>query len=493
MTPFASQIDYTFRPRDISKIDNTLRNGRDAIVIAAPLSGLSAYLMQLRKHIQQAEHYSQAISLLIDFDKHKTILRRDNNLPINFINIVFDSLGDFESSFKSKGSRLAELFDVFLENHTGLRLIIVIDNLQTLSDQQIKDFLEEIRVISEERKNQENLKRVQFVLGAQSINLSKLDPKHSSPFNIAEKVWLDDFLPTESKEMISYLLSISRLPISYLIYEYVDFLTGGHPYLINHLCTQLINVQNALGTSPKKITFKLIDHIISTICNDGQDKLFRKLSSDITNLQTDSVEVLKEILSGLRFDGMKTSPQIDELKLCGIITNSRRDIWHVRNYFFEVYLRKNFQAFTNLNNVISRRLFINDIGYKMLFDLENDLRDFIMAKMTSLYSSDWEARIDINISSRWGNLRTAEINSGWVSGEEFPKIAYSLFTDLRKVIDSNWSTIFHEYFKPRDVFIGYFGNLEMLRNKIAHNRSLSDQDIEKLETIADSFRECMYE
>jgi len=113
--------------------------------------------------------------------------------------------------------------------------------------------------------------------------------------------------------------------------------------------------------------------------------------------------------------------------------------------------------------------------------------------MFDKFGDQWWRRVNEQIAAYCQGLKRKELESGWFSSEDLPDLAYSQFPHLKKIIDDNWSAIFHWYFKPKSIFIGFFDALEGLRNKLAHNRPLTDLEVEHLATIASQFRNCMYD
>jgi hypothetical protein len=489
MTYSKSEKDYFVLSRDLSRVERAIKRNRDVIIVSPPMSGLSEYLLQVKEHIQKSEIFNQHNLIFIDGANLKDL----NTLAFlkgGFSNVILSQLEGLEVQKWDPSSRLADFFSGMFLDNPNLRLIVLIDNLHMLGHGLLGDFLEQIRVIAES-----NINNVKFVIGGHSINLREWDPEHNSPFNIADRIWLDDFSTEQTLLVVEKALFESPIEVSKYVPRYIDFLSSGHPYIVQQICSHLMMVNDLLGTSPKKISFKVVDEVVKMICRDGSDRLSQLIKQKITIISKESQDLLKNILKGCRYDAIKTSHQIEELRLVGLISNSRSNIWHIRNEIYELYIRKITPYSKIAIQPIPRRLFINIEGYRILFGLENDIRDFIISKMFITYPDKWESKFDPNLVGKWSNLKNEELRSGWYASEDFPTIAYSLFPELRKVIEDehNWSAIFHKHFKPKDVFVGYFSNLEALRNKIAHNRPLNDKDIERLSEISDAFHNCMYD
>ena len=66
------------------------------------------------------------------------------------------------------------------------------------------------------------------------------------------------------------------------------------------------------------------------------------------------------------------------------------------------------------------------------------------------------------------------------SGSDVSLISYTEFADLRRIIANNWDA-FQDTFKTQTGIVGRLEELESIRNKIAHSRLLSNDDLAKLE------------
>lgn len=234
---------------------------------------------------------------------------------------------------------------------------------------------------------------------------------------------------------------------------------------------------------------------MEAICNDGRDRLLRQVARALEELSPLALEYLRNILNGDRYDSGKEAPPLRELARLGLVSNSKSLVWQVRNPVYDRYLRQQpcLTPVLSLEWFVPRRLYVNLEGYGILFQLENDLRDFVISQLFEEFGAQWPRRVDQRIIDRCRGLKTKELESGWFPSEDLPDLAYSFFPDLKRIIDDNWAAIFHRYFKPKGIFTGYFEALESIRNRIAHNRPLNDQEIDQLDLFASQFRNCMYD
>lgn len=122
-------------------------------------------------------------------------------------------------------------------------------------------------------------------------------------------------------------------------------------------------------------------------------------------------------------------------------------------------------------------------GYERLHALENELRIYILKKlMLKLGRSWWGKAVPEAVKQKkWNSpkeLKEKELNSKICDSETMLQlIHYTNFGDLKKIIEDekNWNAIFKFIFEDQKV-IYKLEELEPIRNKIAHNRYLTEEN-----------------
>lgn len=227
------------RYRLLDRVDRQLRIARDIIIIAPPISGLSTFLTQVQRHIMTAEHFTGFTTLHLDCQQLQRVGRAYTG-PL--CRAMLDKLElALITPYEQQDARLVEFLDQLLKVNYELRLVVILDDLQLLPESEIRYLLEQIRVVSESREENKVLKRILFVLGGQCIDLHRLDPERTSPFNVAERIFLDDLDEQEALEAVNALLSKSTRPYSELAAKYICYVTGNHPYLLEQVCSHLVH------------------------------------------------------------------------------------------------------------------------------------------------------------------------------------------------------------------------------------------------------------
>lgn len=123
--------------------------------------------------------------------------------------------------------------------------------------------------------------------------------------------------------------------------------------------------------------------------------------------------------------------------------------------------------------------------YKILFTIETGLRELIITSLESKVGPRWyKNRLpgDVLTKSREGIKYERSIK--WTQLIPHHPIYYVEFTDLKKIIQrtDNWEGVFKEIFSRQDILASTLSELEPIRNKVAHSRKCSRQDLETVKS-----------
>jgi len=135
--------------------------------------------------------------------------------------------------------------------------------------------------------------------------------------------------------------------------------------------------------------------------------------------------------------------------------------------------------------------------YEVIKNLELSLRNLIVAKLLELTEKWWIERIPSDVrENAEKRMRKEESIWPWMSAEErdYP-IAYINFSDYSKIIlrRDNWRDVFKYVFKDEDFIRARLKELEYIRNKVMHFRSLSRDEKGKLLIYAREVMRCIDE
>jgi len=123
--------------------------------------------------------------------------------------------------------------------------------------------------------------------------------------------------------------------------------------------------------------------------------------------------------------------------------------------------------------------------FKLLYWIEVGLRELIIDSLaTNSGPFWWKSRLPSDVLDNFRKGRTYETGIIWNKMLPHHPIYYIEFPDLQKVItrSDNWSEVFRPIFGRKDMIAATLSQLEPVRNKIAHNRKATPDDVHIVET-----------
>jgi len=118
--------------------------------------------------------------------------------------------------------------------------------------------------------------------------------------------------------------------------------------------------------------------------------------------------------------------------------------------------------------------------YKLLFVIEVGLRELIVETLTAKCGPYWyKERLPGDILEAYREARNQERRTKWLQLVPHHPIYYMDFPHLRVVIErsDNWEDVFKQLFQRKDLFVASLNELEPIRNRVAHNRKVSTEDL----------------
>lgn len=139
-------------------------------------------------------------------------------------------------------------------------------------------------------------------------------------------------------------------------------------------------------------------------------------------------------------------------------------------------------GFQSFQDVTSEDALVMSSAYRILFHLENRLRQFIESRMRSKYGSDWwNIHVSEGIKRKVDDMRKDELVLGWKVSANIGNSEYLQFDHLEKIITTNWKDVFEPVFQDQYKIAFRLKELEGIRNSIAHMRTLSQDGMNRLE------------
>jgi hypothetical protein len=146
------------------------------------------------------------------------------------------------------------------------------------------------------------------------------------------------------------------------------------------------------------------------------------------------------------------------------------------------WIRLTSEGYQSLQDKVTNNLTVMVGAYKILFNLENHLRQYIESKMRNVLRTDWwEKGVSEGVRAKAGKRKAAEGNAGWSISLTNGESDYLLFEDLSKIIISNWDNVFKEDLHDQSKIILKLTELEIIRHAIAHTRMLTLEGMTRLQ------------
>jgi hypothetical protein len=131
-------------------------------------------------------------------------------------------------------------------------------------------------------------------------------------------------------------------------------------------------------------------------------------------------------------------------------------------------------------------------AYALLFEIENSLRELMLQSLSQVAGERWyKERLPEDVLAKYREGSNYERRAKWAESRVRYHPAYYLdFTDLKKVMEKkeNWSDVFAPVFSRKDILSGILSAVEVVRNKVAHNRTLTGTELELVRTARETIR-----
>lgn len=324
---------YTIIPLDLyvqRDADRQVKNiihdmGRPGYVLVSRQMGKTNLLLNAKRKLETPDDVFVYVDLSNPFESAKSCFE-------NIVDTAIETnLEKFDAVAKVIQDRRKELRDTpphkqhtnelrLLINAIEGKLVIILDEIDALTKTQYSDqIFAQIRSIYFSRVNFKELEKLTYILsGVIEPNEIIKDPK-ISPFNIGQKIFLNDF----NREEFEQFITNSKLLLSQEIRDRIFYWTSGNPRMTWDVCSE---VENRLKT--KELTSDAIDKIVNQIYLTTFDK---PPIDNIRELVSKDREIRNSIVEIEYKKGKEVSDKIkNKLYLSGIVNYDENDI-HIKN------------------------------------------------------------------------------------------------------------------------------------------------------------------
>ncbi len=497
------------RDKELKKIQLAVDHQEYILVSSSPQSGLTTFFSQAISQMKSQTGVNSVVPVYI--------IARDLEEPF-FVYLAIQVAKYFIGEVKNLSYRkkkfaekekegIEALFQAAFGKSNQGSIVFFIDEFHTLPIEQQRLLVCYMRQLHSYRPQSSYLHRIIFVLGG-TLRWQSIDPQRISPFsNAASKVVLQDLTREDTAFFVSRFFARHHCRISEISCEYIYEVTQGHCYLTTALCKTIISL------APSEVRFQQIDKAVHDLIVEGDNHLhnFRR---KICALDDYDIKPLLDIMEGkvIRRSGFSPDLRIENLILLGVLCADKENRLRLRNSLYTKFLRRDpffrekIASATHItpdeflcDHIISA----NKQAYSHINRIENELRNFLVSKLYQEFQDQWEEKglgiltteperdgggVEKKLDKVLRLRQKKEQMDVSLPYTEDPIIGYATFKELENIVVKHWKKIFKAIIISQDRFKVYLTTLNRIRNKLAHNRRVTDQDITKIEEIETSFK-----
>lgn len=125
--------------------------------------------------------------------------------------------------------------------------------------------------------------------------------------------------------------------------------------------------------------------------------------------------------------------------------------------------------------------------YRLLFILENIVREFVQDVLEDKDGADWfKKRASLTIQKKVTERQEKEAKNQWHTGRNTHPVNYIDFGDLALLIQAHWNE-FKDLLPTQSWVVSRLNDAERTRNVIAHTNLLIDEEVTRLEMIVNDW------
>ncbi len=347
------------RQEELKEVINGVRNNTYYAVVAPRQTGKSTFLFQLMNELPKILPGYQGVYLtledLIHADRkefYQSFARKITTCLANQYQFQPPSLSqryktvttnldlkDFllelaKAKFSLSHSHENIEFDV--SDYTGLKFILLIDEIDAISKDTMIEFVKTVRSIFIERLSVAGFKAFSIILCG-AADLASLTYGKTSPFNISKVIYLRDFSFEEISDWLNRIFTYLEVQFNDSFVQKLFEQTQGHPYLTQTLCSRILRRLQAEGRSKvNQDDFTEIDQIIMSGDINLRTSLEKIKSDELLE------EMLSLILGGKSIRYTRIHNIIYNLELAGAIRR-QDEFCRIRNPIYEKFFKQQMQ------------------------------------------------------------------------------------------------------------------------------------------------------
>ena len=309
------------------QVDNIIRDmGRPGYVLVSRQMGKTNLLLNAKRRLENEDTIFGYIDLSNPFENVKSCFEY---IVDTIVETNEDILLDVQEIIKNNRKQQVDIppfkqhtneLRLILKHFKG-KLIIILDEIDALTKKKYSDqIFAQIRSVYFSRANYKELENLTYILsGVVEPNEIIKDPK-ISPFNIGEKIFLNDF----SKDEFELFIKKSKLQLSQTNIDRIFYWTNGNPRITWDVCAEIETRFSVKEISQNEIDY-LITEMYLTAFNRPPIDNIRELVKNDRELRNAIIEIAYK-------KGNEVSDKIkSKLYLSGITNfNGNNDV-HIKN------------------------------------------------------------------------------------------------------------------------------------------------------------------
>jgi tetratricopeptide (TPR) repeat protein len=213
-------------------------------------------------------------------------------------------------------------------------VVIFIDEIDsTLSLPFTDDFFVAIRAAYNARASDPAYKRLTFVLLGVARPSDLIKDRARTPYNIGLSIDLKDFTSLEASRLLPGLAAVSAGQAEPIL-ERVLYWTGGHPYLTQKVCVEIVATQDGRWTAQR------IDMLVKRLFVSDEARKESNLQYIADRIRENRererlLRVYRQVISGKPVVDDERDPVKSQLKLSGLLKVTPEGTLVVRNPIYE--------------------------------------------------------------------------------------------------------------------------------------------------------------
>jgi tetratricopeptide (TPR) repeat protein len=329
---------YITRPTDEALLQ-AVRSGEYCNVLAPRQTGKSSLMVRTAARLRREGVRTAVIDLTdigTELDAEEWYLGLVTRLREQ-LGLAVDERAWWEAHIqKGAVQRFSDfLRDVVLEEFAEPVVVFVDEIDSTLSLPFTDDFFAAIRAAYNARASDPAYKRLTFVLLGVARPADLIKDRSRTPYNIGFSIDLKDFSLEEAKELLPGLEIECVSPSqAEMILKRVLYWTGGHPYLTQKVCAEIVASEDGTWTEER------IDGLVKRVFLSDEARKESNLQyvGDRVRESPDREKLLRtyrKVLAGKPIDDEERDPVKSQLKLAGLIKATSQGTLAVRNRIYE--------------------------------------------------------------------------------------------------------------------------------------------------------------